>query len=106
MSKILTLVIISEHVLFQILANFLDTSRKFNTYFFLMKKQLGYFLFEEVKEMGNMNKIRTFVIISEHVLFQILVNFLDASRKFNTYIFPMKKQMEDFRLQEVKEMGL
>ncbi len=52
MSKILTLVIISEHVLFQILANFLDASRKFNTYFFLMKKQLGYFLFEEVKEMG------------------------------------------------------
>ena len=52
MSKILTLVIISEHVLFQILANFLDASRKFNTYFFLMKKQLEVFLLEEVKEMG------------------------------------------------------
>ncbi len=53
-----------------------------------------------------MNKIRTLVIISEHVLFQILVNILDASRIFSTYIFPMKKQMEDFRLKEVKEMGL
>ena len=53
-----------------------------------------------------MNKILTLVIISEHILFQILVNFLDASRKFNTYIFPMKKQMEDFRLQEAKEMGI
>ena len=53
-----------------------------------------------------MNKVLIFVIISEHVLFQIVANFLDASRKFNTYIFPMKKQMEEFRLQEVKEMGL
>ena len=53
-----------------------------------------------------MNKIPTLVIISKHILFQILVNFLDASRKFNTSIFPMKKQMQNFRLQEVKEKGL
>lgn len=53
-----------------------------------------------------MNNILASVIISEHVLFQILVNILDASRIFSTYIFPMKKQMEEFRLQEVKEMGI
>ena len=53
-----------------------------------------------------MNKILTLVIISERILFQILVNFLDASRKFNAFIFPRKKQMQNFRLQEAKEMGL
>ncbi len=53
-----------------------------------------------------MSKRLTFVIISEHVLFQILVNFLDASRKFNTYIFPMNKQLEDFLSKEVKEIGI
>ena len=52
-----------------------------------------------------MNKMLNYLFSSKHILFQIFVNFLDASRKFNVSIFPMKKQMQNFRLQEVKEMG-
>lgn len=53
-----------------------------------------------------MNKMLKYLFSSEHILFQIRVNFLDASRKFNTYFFVAKKQLEDFLLGEVKEMGL
>ena len=53
-----------------------------------------------------MSKLLTFVIIFEHALFQILAIFLDASIKFNTCFFVMKKQLEKFLRKEVKEMGL
>ena len=55
-----------------------------------------------------MSNVLVFYIFSEDVINQIFVNFLDTVEKIHGDMFqlPQKKQLEDFLLKEVKEMGL